>query len=244
MICIVLAAGYATRLYPLTESFPKPLLDVNGKTIIDWLLDDIAATQLIDMYVIISNHRYVEHFIAWADRKNLPITVLDDGSTCNDNRLGAVRDIQFAIDELHLDDDLFVIAGDNVLDFSLSTFVGYYTQKNTTCAMRYFETNTDKLRNTGVASVDDDDRIVRMEEKPANPQDNWCMPPFYIYKKTDLSLINNAIESGCNTDAPGSLLAWMVDHTPMYAMEMPGKRYDIGTVESYRAIQESYKGIK
>jgi glucose-1-phosphate thymidylyltransferase len=167
--------------------------------------------------------------------------VLDDGSTSNETRLGAVRDIQFAIDELSLDDDLLVVAGDNVLDFSLTQFIDYYKTKNTTCAMRYFWSDIIRLQNTGVSIIDVDDRILSMEEKPKNPQSNWCMPPFYIYKESDLPLIKVAIESGCGTDAPGSLLAWMADHTTVHAMKMPGKRYDIGTLENYRAIQE--KGI-
>ena len=120
MKCLILAAGYATRLYPLTENFPKPLLEVGDKTILDWLVDDIDTAGLIDEYMVISNHKFVRHFENWAAVKPARVTVVDDGTDSNETRLGAVNDIRFAIEKLGLDDDLLVIAGDNVLDFSLT----------------------------------------------------------------------------------------------------------------------------
>ena len=101
MICIVLAAGYATRLYPLTENYPKPLLEVKGKTILDWLIDDIASTNKIEKYIIISNDKYYKHFCEWKKTKDLDIILLNDKTTTNENRLGAVKDIEFAIDTLN-----------------------------------------------------------------------------------------------------------------------------------------------
>jgi len=243
MKCLILAAGYATRLYPLTENFPKPLLKVGEKTILDWLLDDIHTSGLVDQYIVISNHKFAHHFQVWADDHKLPITVLDDGTESNETRLGAVKDIQFAIEELKLDDDLLVIAGDNVLDFSLVDYIRYSKEKNTTCIMRYFEPNTEKLHKTGVAEVDENDKIISMEEKPAHPKSNWCTPPFYVYKKEDVRLVKVGIESGCGVDAPGSFIAWLCTQTPVHAYEMPGKRYDIGNLASYEEVQRTYKGI-
>lgn len=127
MKCLILAAGYATRLYPLTENYPKPLLEVREKKILDWLVEDIGNK--VDEFVVISNHRFVSHFQEWAAKHEQKITVLDDGTESNETRLGAVKDIQFAIDELKLDDDLLVIAGDNLLDFSLQSFIQYYRGK-------------------------------------------------------------------------------------------------------------------
>ena len=121
MKCLVLAAGYATRLYPLTENFPKPLLMVGKKNILDWLLDDLNEADVIDEFIVVSNHKFVEHFNNWAKNKEYKITVVDDGTSTNETRLGAVKDIQYAIDKLHIDDDMMVLAGDNVLDFSLKT---------------------------------------------------------------------------------------------------------------------------
>ncbi len=244
MKCLILAAGYATRLYPLTENFPKPLLEVQGKTILDWLLEDIDKSGVVDGYVVISNHKFAKHFENWACSHALPITVLDDGTETNETRLGAVRDIQFAIDTLGLSEDLLVIAGDNLLNFSLTDYIAYQKRKDGTCVMRYYEPDIAKLRKTGVAEVDEDDRIIHMEEKPAEPKSHWCTPPFYIYKASDVPLVKKGIESGCGVDAPGSFIAWLATQTNVYAYEMPGRRFDIGNLESYEEVKREYKGIE
>lgn len=243
MKCLILAAGYATRLYPLTENFPKPLLKVGEKTILDWLVDDIHTSSLVDEYIVISNHKFAEHFENWAKTKSMKITVLDDGTSSNETRLGAVKDILFAIDTLSLSDDLLIIAGDNVLDFSLVKFINYAKAKGTSCVMRYFEESLQKLTKTGVLEIDDDSQIVGMEEKPQNPKSHWCCPPFYFYKAEDAALIEEAINDGCGTDAPGSFVAWLSANRTVHAMEMPGSRYDIGNLESYNQVQKEYKGI-
>jgi len=243
MKCLILAAGYATRLYPLTENFPKPLLKVRDKTILDWLLDDIETAGIVDEYIVISNHKYAHHFEQWAQTKPYRITVLDDGTSTNDTRLGAVRDIQFAIDSRQLQEDLLVIAGDNVLDFSLTAFVRYCRQKQTSCVMRYWEPSEAKLQKCGVLTVDEHDRVVNMTEKSPTPATHWCCPPFYYYTKEDAARVAEGIAAGCSTDAPGSFIAWLCQRVPVHAMEMPGNRYDIGNLESYHHIQHTYKGV-
>ena len=243
MKCLILAAGYATRLYPLTENFPKPLLEVQGKTILDWLIDDIETAGLIDEYVVISNHKFAHHFEKWAKEKS-KITIVDDGTDSNETRLGAVKDIQFAIEKLNLDDEMLVIAGDNLLDFSLTTFVNYAKEKNTSCIMRYYEPEKTRLHKSGVVSINENDRVLKMMEKPENPESHWCCPPFYFYTREDAKLIQKGIDSGCGTDAPGSYIAWLSTQVPVCAMEMPGRRYDIGNLESYREVQREYIGIK
>ena len=243
MKCLILAAGYATRLYPLTENFPKPLLKVGEKTILDWLLDDIDTSGAVDGYYVISNHKFADHFRRWADANRLPITVVDDGTDTNETRLGAVRDIQFAIEQAGLDDDLLIIAGDNVLDFSLKHFIDYALEKDSSCTMRYYEADEKRLTKSGVAELGEGERLLSLEEKPAQPRSHWCTPPFYFYKKDDARRIPEAIADGCGIDAPGSLVAWMCRHSVMHSMEMPGSRYDIGNLESYEAVQKSYQGI-
>ena len=245
MKCVILAAGYATRLYPLTENFPKPLLEVKGKTILDWLVDDIDTSSTIDEYIVISNHKFIEHIENWANHKKLsaPIRVIDDGTTSNENRLGAVADIELAISSLGLDDDLMVIAGDNVLDFSLNHFMDYFYNKKHTCIMRYFEPEREKIKKSAAVSFNADDLVEKMVEKPAMPESNWCVPPFYIYSKEDTKKVKVALENGCHKDAPGSFINWLYDKAKVYAMEMPGKRYDIGNLESYQNVCENYQGI-
>ena len=243
MKCLILAAGYATRLYPLTENFPKPLLEVQNKTILDWLIDDIDSLGLVDEYVVISNHKFAHHFDKWALQKSKKVTVVDDGTESNETRLGAVRDIQFAIDKLNIDDDMLVIAGDNLLDFSLTKFIAYAKEKNSPCIMRYYEPSEQKLTKCGVVTVDENDKILNMVEKPARPETHWCCPPFYYYTKEAAKLIQKGIDSGCGVDAPGSFIAWLCKQIPVFAMEMPGSRYDIGNLESYEKVQKEYKGI-
>lgn len=241
MKCLILAAGYATRLYPLTENFPKPLLDVGGKPILDWLIDDLKTAGKIDEFIVISNHRFARFFEEWAANKEA-VTVVDDGTSTNETRLGAVCDVQYAIDELGLDDDLMVLAGDNVLDFSLTKFLAYCLDKKTSCVMRYWEEKKETLSKRGVLELSGN-RVISMEEKPAHPKTQWCCPPFYFYTKEDAKKITAAIADGCGTDAPGSFIAWLCGRSPVYAMEMPGSRYDVGNLESYTKIKNEYRGI-
>ena len=243
MKCLILAAGYATRLYPLTENFPKPLLTVGDKTILDWLLDDIDTAALVDEYVVISNHKFAHHFEEWAKNKPYRITVVDDGTSTNETRLGAVCDIRFAIDKLSLDDDMLVIAGDNVLDFSLTKFIAYCREKNTSCVMRYYEPSGEKLLKCGVLTIDENDRVTDMTEKSPTPATHWCCPPFYYYTREDAKRVQDGIAAGCGTDAPGSFIAWLCGKAPVHAMGMPGSRYDIGNLASYEAVKKEYKGI-
>ena len=242
MKCLILAAGYATRLYPLTENFPKPLLKVKEKPILDWLIDDIDKTGNVDEYVIISNDKFYNHFKEYAKTKSQKITVLNDKTTSNETRLGAVKDIQFAIETLNISEEVLVIAGDNLLDFSLAEFIDYSLSKNTSCIMRYFEESIEKLKKCGVAEIDEKDRVVKLIEKPSEPKSNWACPPFYYYTKETLALIKKGIESGCGVDAPGSFIAWLCSQTIVHAFKMPGKRYDIGNLESYQKVQKEYKG--
>ena len=269
MKCLILAAGYATRLYPLTENFPKPLLEVAGKPILNWLIDDLNQTGLISEYIVVSNHKFAPIFEAWSQgtpgtpgtvspvssvanyrgtvpsvpSASVPITVLDDGTSSNDTRLGAVRDILLGIDSKGIDEDLLVMAGDNLLSFSLQDFLAYAQSKNTTCIMRYYEPDESRLHKCGVAEVDANGLILSMEEKPAHPKSHWCCPPFYFYKKDDLKLFEQGIAEGCGTDAPGSFIAWLCTKTPVHAYEMPGPRYDIGTLESYEAVKRTFNKI-
>lgn len=243
MKCLILAAGYATRLYPLTENFPKPLLKVGDKTILDWLLDDIHTSGEVDGYIVVSNHKFAHHFQDWANEHTLPIAVVDDGTDTNETRLGAVCDVQFAIDQLAIDDDLLIIAGDNVLDFSLTSFIAYAKEKGTSCTMRYWEDDRKRLTKSGVSEINSQEVLLSLEEKPSEPKSNWCTPPFYFYNAEDVKKIKQAIEDGCGTDAPGSLVAWMCKHAVLHSMKMPGSRYDIGNLESYENVQKTYKGI-
>ena len=239
---IVIAAGYATRLYPLTENFPKPLLKIGERSILDRILDDVDGIEEIDEHIIVTNHKFAEIFNNWvSERKQKPgtkpIRIIDDGTTDNENRLGAVKDLLLAIDEFGINDDIMVLAADNVLDFSFQGFVNFFKQKNTSVIMCHHEPELYKLQRTGVIAVDEDMKVLEMQEKPEHPVSNWAVPPFYIYKKNDLTLIRDCLNHGCGFDAPGNLAHYLVNATTIHAWIMPGSRYDIGSLDSYKEAQ-------
>ena len=235
MKAIILAAGYATRLYPLTQNFPKPLLPVGGKPILDWLLSDIYSS--VEEFIVVTNHKFVGEFEKWSRGR---VRVIDDGTESNETRLGAVKDIQLAVEGI--EDDVFVMAGDNVLDFSLQPFISYASSVGTSCVMAHKEERLEALRKTAVIMVDEENRITSYEEKPQEPRGHLAVPPFYYYKHTDIIRIQEALDEGLNPDAPGSFAAWLSRHTPMHAWLMTGSRHDIGDMASYEAVRDSYRG--
>ncbi len=243
MKCFILAAGYATRLYPLTENFPKPLLKVADKAILEWLIEDLASKNEINEYVVISNHKFSTIFEDWANTMPYPITVLDDGTSSNETRLGAVKDIKFAWDKLEEKEDIFVMAGDNLLDFSLNGFIDFAKEKNTSSVMSHIENELKKQQKTAIITIDENNKITSYEEKPKQPKGNLAVPPFYFYKKEDIAKLDEALEDGCNADAPGSFAAWLSSKKEMHAYIMPGKRYDIGDVASYNAVKETFENM-
>ena len=243
---IIIAAGYATRLYPLTENFPKPLLKIGDSTILDRMLADIDQIPDIDEHIIVTNHRFAPIFEEWKAKSNYkkPITIIDDGTTDNDNRLGAVRDLLLALESCKVDDDIMVLAAANILDFSLKGFIDYFKEKGSSVIMCHHEPELRKLQRTGVIAVDDDMKVLQMQEKPESPVSNWAVPPFYIYKKSDLPLIRECMDHGCGFDAPGNLAHYLTDVTPLHAWPMPGSRFDIGSMDSYQEAQERYGASK
>ena len=236
MINIVLAAGYATRMYPLTENFPKPLLKVHGVTILDSLMRDVDSLPEITKHVVVTNHRFISLFREWAGASGLskPVDVIDDGSTDNDHRVGAVRDLLLAIDGL--DDDFLVLAADNLLDFSLGGFVDFFKEKGTSVIMCHHEPSIEALRRTGVVVLDETGKVLEMAEKPVEPRSHWAVPPFYCYSREDLPLIRTCLDNGCGFDAPGNLAHFLCERSVMHAYEMPGHRTDIGDLETYRKL--------
>lgn len=238
MIDVVLAAGYATRMYPLTENFPKPLLEIKGKAILDHLLEDIDLIDDITAHVVVTNHKFIGYFNEW--KKNIrlkkPVTIIDDGSVDNGHRVGAVKDLILAIGD-DVQNDYLVVAADNLLDFSLKGFVDFFREKAGSVIMCYKEPSLSALQRTGVICVNDDDLVLEMEEKPQNPKSDLAVPPFYIYSHSDLKLIKRSIENGCGFDAPGNLARYLCGKTTVHAYRMPGKRLDIGDLETYYRIR-------
>ena len=256
---VVIAAGYATRLGELTKNFPKPLLKIGENTILGRMLDDIDKIPDIDEHIIISNHRFAPIFERWKmedGRWKKPITIVDDGTETNETRLGAVRDLIYAINggvipgdkefstvnsQLSIiNDDLLVVAADNLLFFSFQEFVDFAKEKGTSCIMCHEQPSIEKLQRTGVVELDENHRVLGMEEKPQAPKSHWAVPPFYIYLKKDLDLVRHSVENGCGKDAPGNLAHYMVEHTTMHAWPMSAGRFDIGSLDTYYEAQKLY----
>ena len=267
---IVIAAGYATRLGELTRNFPKPLLKIGQSTILGRMLDDIDQIPDIDEHIIITNHKFApifQNFLLGSGPKTnpqgsgpktksegagpdltsgpdprvkKPVTIVDDGTETNETRLGAVCDLLFAMDKLKIDDDMLVVAADNLLFFSFQEFVDFAREKGTSCIMCHEEPSIEKLQRTGVVELDANNKVLGMEEKPLVPKSHWAVPPFYIYLRHDLDLVRHAIENGCGKDAPGNLAHYMVEHTTMHAWPMSAGRFDIGSLDTYYEAVEKY----
>ena len=243
---IVIAAGYATRLGELTKNFPKPLLKIGDSTILGRMLDDIDTIPEIDEHIIVTNHRFASIFEDWAKEQNYTkkITVIDDGTSTNETRLGAVRDLQYAIEKAGVNDDMLVVAADNLLFFSFKGFVDFAKDKGNPCIMCHKQPVREKLQRTGVVVLDENNKVLNMEENPQEPKSTWAVPPFYIYKKENIDMIMHAIENGCGFDAPGNLAHYMVDNVTMHAWPMAGTgenlRFDIGSLDTYKEACEKY----
>ena len=240
---IVIAAGYATRLGELTKNYPKPLLKIGEKSILGRMLDDIDLIPEIDEHVIITNHKFASAFEEWKQKEGRwqkPIAIVDDGTETNETRLGAVCDLLYAMEKLNIDDDMLVVAADNLLFFSFREFVTFAKKKGTSCIMCHEQPSIEKLQRTGVVELDQDNRVLGMEEKPQVPKSHWAVPPFYIYRKEDLDLIRHSVENGCGKDAPGNLSHYMVEHTTMHAWPMSAGRFDIGSLDTYYQAVEKY----
>jgi len=242
MKCLILAAGYATRLYPLSLDTPKPLLEVAGKTILEHLLDKVSVIDEIDHVYIVTNSRFAQAF-----QERLagypyckPLTVIDDGTTSNENRLGAIGDIQFVINQAKIDDDLMILAGDNLFEFELSDFEQFFREKNADVITAYEVSDPATRKRVGIAELDSSGLVVSFEEKPQEPKSCWAVPALYIYKKDTLPLIRQYLEEGNNPDAPGHLIPWLIKRRPIYAFQFEGQWHDIGTLESFQRAQLAF----
>ena len=240
MKCILLAAGYATRLLPLTANKPKALLDVGPHKMIDYIVRAIDKVNLIDKIYIVTNARFAEQFRQWAPSAptKKPIVILDDHTDSNENRLGAIGDLQYTIEQEHVEDDVFVLAADNLFEFDLNEMVNLFLERNENIITVRRILDETLLKRMGIVSVDENMRVTEFAEKPEHPKSNLSSPALYIYRKADLPLVQKYLEEGNNPDAPGNLVPYMVEHSVVSAYEFKGIWYDIGTHESLSEVSE------
>lgn len=242
MKAVILAAGYATRLYPLTKNFPKPLLEIGGKAIMDHIMEKIERVSLIDGIFVVTNLRFYDHFVNWVKQSGYskPIQVIDDQTTSNEDRLGAIADLQYVIEQAGLEDDLLILAGDNLFDFEIAEMVHFYQRSGTDIVTAHEIQDANSLRRTGVLQIDSHGKVIDFEEKPEEPKSNLACPPFYIYKQSTIPLIKRYLKEGNNPDAPGNFVPWLIRHKVVHAYKFEGERYDIGTLESYHKARELF----
>ena len=253
MKAIILAAGYATRLYPLTENFPKTLLKIAGKPILEYTIEKILECKEIDTIFVVTNRRFFDIFQKWRleyQKKNAGISptrleIVNDNSTSNDDRLGSIGDLWFTIQSQNLNDDLLVICSDKMFEFKLCDFVKFFKEKKTAINACFEAGDIEKIRNKhGCAVLDPAGRIIEFQEKPAQPKSSIESVAFYIYPADAIPLIKEYIESGNNPDAPGHLARWLCQRIPMYAYLLTEKCYDVGTIEAYRRVNSIYEQLK
>ncbi len=242
MKAIILAAGYATRLYPLTIDKPKALLPIGPKPILNYIVNEIETISDIDELIIVSNTKFYGNFVDWKESfdTRLKVTVLDDKTTDDSNKLGAVGDIGFAIDTLGIDDDLLIMAGDNIFTFKLKDYYNAYKSCDKDMILVKKIDDVEELKRMGNVIADNDGKVIAMEEKPANPKSNLAAFAAYIYKKDTVPLVKKYLEEGNNPDAPGFFPSWLYKQKTVMTYAFEGDCYDIGTPKSYEEVNKIF----
>ena len=249
MKILILAAGYATRLYPLTLTKPKPLLDVAGKPMIEHVLDNIAPIPGIDRVYVVTNAKFAGAFQEWADhyratKSKLNFSIINDNSTDDTNKLGAIGDLHLVLERENVDDDLIVVAGDNLFSQSVEEFGEFCRSKNAPVLAVYDVGNLEEIKKYNAITMDQDGRITFFEEKPKQPQSTLTGIALYFYPRATLPLIRQYIAEGNNPDQPGRLVQWLYPRTPFYTWRVPGLWFDIGSKETLEEANRIFGELK
>jgi glucose-1-phosphate thymidylyltransferase len=218
---LILAAGYATRLSPLTDDFPKGLLPVGGRPIVDWIVDNIRRARIDDIRLV-TNARFAPLFEDWSDA----VTILDDGTSTNETRLGAIGDIEFA----DLDDDALIVAGDNLFEYELADLVAFWRKREGSAVAVHDVGSKELAKKYGVIDVDADGRIVDFAEKPEVPASTLVATATYLYTRAHLQLVDTYLAGGNPPDQPGRFVAWLHRREPVYAYRFDGGWFDVGDI--------------
>jgi len=243
MHALVLGAGYATRLYPLTKTRPKPLLPVGGTPILERICHQITQTGLVDTIHVVTNHTFAAAYDAWLldwNRRRIgapDVRIHDDKSTTAENRLGAIGDLQFVIDHAEINEDLLVIAGDNLIEGDLTEFLRFGRTKGAAVGLKDFQ-DREKVSLYGVVELEKDCRVIGFEEKPAVPKSTLVAVGLYFFPRWTLTLVQKYLQAGNSKDAPGYYLQWLHRQTPVYGFTLQGHWYDIGDLDSYHRADE------
>jgi len=238
MKALILAAGYATRLYPLTLDTPKHLLEIDGRPMVEWVLDRLEPLDGLDGVYLVTNGKFAPAFERWAVDRD--VKVIDDGTTSEDDRLGAIGDIGFVLDRERIDDDLLVVAGDNLFTGGIEGFVAEGRRRAQPILAVYDVGDPELMSQLNTIETDENGRITYFEEKPARATSTLAGIALYWYPRQVLPLVRTYLAEGNNPDQPGRLVEWLYTRTPVYAWELPGKWYDIGTPEQLEAARAEF----
>lgn len=246
MKALVLAAGYATRLYPLTLNKPKPLLPVAGKPMMEYVLDNLSPISEIDEVFVVTNQKFAGHFQEWADvygksHTGVKFTIINDESTDDSNKLGAIGDIHLVIEKMKVEDDLIVVAGDNLFSHPLGDFGTLCIEKQAPVLAVYDVGDLEAIKKYNSITLDEEGKITFFEEKPANPQSTLTGIALYYYPARTLPNIKRYIAEGNNPDQPGRLVQWLYPQEPVYTWTVPGTWYDIGSKETLEEANQIFK---
>jgi glucose-1-phosphate thymidylyltransferase len=242
---IILAAGYATRLHPLTKNRSKCLIEINGRPIIDYIVRKMEKVAEIDRIYIVTNQKFVFDFEDYARQaeSSKPVTVINDQTESNEDRLGAIGDIAYAIEEESIDDDLMVVAGDNLFEFTLTKFARFFTEKNAGCvAAHRFRKKSDIAGKFGVLETGEGSLVTGFEEKPDNPKTNLVATACYLFRKEDCAEISPYRKSGLSPENPGEFIKYLSSKKPVYAFIFSERWYDIGSFEDLGRARERFRG--
>ncbi|KAF0244804.1 MAG: glucose-1-phosphate [Planctomycetota bacterium] len=244
MKALLLGAGYGTRLYPLTKNRPKPLLNIGRKPMVEWILDRLLPIPGLNGIALVTNSRFAENFEDWRKsyRSPVPVAVYNDGTTSNEDRLGAVGDIQFTIREGKIDDDLLVVAGDNLFEFDVAKMVAFGREKGgPVVCLKDMQHAGPLISQYSVVTLDANRRITDFEEKPARPKTSLISICLYYFPKATLPLVDRYLASGHNKDQPGWYIQWLVKQVPTFGYVIDGLWFDIGDIDSYDKANEIFE---
>ncbi len=240
MKAVILAGGYATRLYPLTRDRPKHLLEVDGRPLLELLLERLPLGELDAVYVV-TNAKFADRFREWAESYPADVIVLDDGTTSEEDRLGAIGDLQLVIESEDLDDDLIVAAGDSIFTERLDDFARFGRERDAAAIAVYDVGDLEAMKQLSSIGVDADSRLVTFEEKPEQPESTLAGIALYFYPRAIVPLVGEYLAEGNNPDQPGRLIGWLYERTPVYAWRVPGRWFDIGTPETLAEAERLFE---